>query len=146
MKNITQQIWLQEKPDAVWQIVGDVGRVADWVPAIESSSMAGDIRHATFVGGGDAREQIVSRDDEARTYTYRYLDGPLPLKVYESTITVHPQEKGSLVVWTAQFEAEDAKSEQGLVEAIDGIYAAGLEKLNSQFEGVSHAGSEGKLP
>lgn len=136
MKYVKQQVQLAAEPEAVWRVVGDTGNVASWVPAIESSSMQGAIRHATFAGGGgDAREEIVSRDDAARTYTYRYLDGPLALESYESTIRVQPGGAGSTVVWTAQFSAADEGAEAGLLEAIDGIYAAGLAELATQFGG-----------
>lgn len=136
MKHVKQQIALGAAPEDVWQVVGDTGAVASWVPAIESSSMEGSVRHATFAGGGgDAREQIVSRDDAGRSYTYRYLDGPLALEFYESTITVQPDGVGSVVVWTAQFSAADEETEAGLFEAIDGIYAAGIAELATRFGG-----------
>lgn len=136
MKRVEQQTQLNASPDAVWQVVGDTGGVATWVPAIESSRMEGQIRHATFAGGaGDAREEIVSLDDESRSYTYRYLDGPLALDSYESTITVHPEGQGARVVWTAEFAAADDETEAGLAEAIDGIYASGLDELRSRFGG-----------
>lgn len=136
MKHVEQQVQLASTADAVWKVVGDTGGVALWVPAIESSSMEGQIRHATFAGGGgDAREEIVSRDDEARTYTYRYIDGPLALDSYESTITVHPEGNGCRVVWVADFAAADDEAESGLAEAIDGIYAGGLAELRAQLGG-----------
>lgn len=136
MKHVEQQVRLDATPDAVWQVVGDPGAVASWVPAIESSAMEGEFRHATFAGGGGvAREEVVSRDEAAQTYTYRYLDGPLALESYESTITVHPDGGGSLVVWTADFAAADDEAEAGLTKAIDGIYAAGLGELAARFDG-----------
>lgn len=122
-------------PDVVWATVGDVEAVSSWVPAIESSSLEGDVRTAEFAsGGGTAHEKIVTRDDAGRTYTYQYLDGPLALERYESTITVTPGTAGeSVVVWTAEFAAGSAEEEVELREAIAGIYAGALVELANQL-------------
>ncbi|GAA1271152.1 hypothetical protein GCM10009609_37830 [Pseudonocardia aurantiaca] len=66
--NVTGSVVIAASPDAVWAMGGDVGNIADWVPAIERSHLVGDVRHATFAGGGDATERIVERDDAARWY------------------------------------------------------------------------------
>ena len=121
--------------DDVWAVVGDVGNVADWVPALEASRLEGDVRHARFAGGGDATERIVSRDDENRTYTYAYLQGPLALASYESTLTVGGRDGAAEVEWSAEFAAEDPTTEAELSTAIDGIYAAGLASLLTRFGG-----------
>ena len=98
--------------------------------------MEGQVRHATFAGGGgDAREEIVALDDDARTYTYRYLDGPLDLASYTSTIRVEPDGDGSQVTWNAEFAAGDPAAEPALAEAIAGIYASGLAELARRFDG-----------
>ena len=135
MRYVEQQVRLAADPDAVWQVVGDTGAVASWVPALEASSMQESVRHATFAGGGgEAREEIVAHDADSRSYTYRYLDGPLALESYESTISVRPDGPGSTVVWSAQFSADGEETEAGLAEAIAGIYAAGLAELATRFE------------
>ena len=123
-------------PDAVWKVVGDVASVSDWVPAIESSSLEGDVRTAVFTGGGGtAHERIVTREDSGRTYTYEYLDGPLALERYVSTITVSetPDGAGAAVLWEAEFSAGSAEEEAGLRDAISGIYASALSELTSQL-------------
>lgn len=62
---------------------GVLSNVADWIPANQKSHMVGDVRHATFAGGGG---------DAARHYDYEYLTGPLPLAFYRSRSAVneHP--------------------------------------------------------
>jgi hypothetical protein len=122
-------------PDAVWKMVGDVGAIADWVPAIESSHVQGDVRHATFAGGGgDATERIVEHDDAARSYVYEYLSGPLPLEVYRSRLSVRDHGGGAEVVWDAEFTAGSAEEEAQLAEAIGGIYRSALETLRDRIE------------
>ncbi|MGY1806955.1 SRPBCC family protein [Blastococcus sp. SYSU D00669] len=75
--NVTETIAVAARPDAVWKVVGNAGAIADRVPAIESSRLEGDVRHATFAGGGgDATERIVEHDDATRSYLYEYLVVP----------------------------------------------------------------------
>ncbi|KAA9151843.1 SRPBCC family protein [Amycolatopsis acidicola] len=117
-------------PATVWKTGGDTANIADWVPAIEKSHQEGDVRYATFAGGGgEASERIVEHDDSARTYVYEYLSGPLALRLYRSRFTVRDHAEGAEVVWEAEFEAESAEEEPGLAEAIRGIYVAALDSL-----------------
>lgn len=128
--NVTESIVVPASPDAVWRIGGDAGGVAAWIPALEKSHLVGDVRHVTFAGGGgDATERIVEHDDAGRYYVYEYLTGPLPLKHYRSRFAVGEHPDGAEVTWSAEFGAGSAEEEAGLVEAIGGIYRAGLEEL-----------------
>lgn len=135
-RQIHQSAQVTGTPDEVWAVVGDVAGAADWIPALESSRLEGDVRHAEFAGGGgSARERIVAHDPTGRTYTYEYLDGPLALDVYRSTLLVRadPDGEGSVVDWTAEFAAVDAATEPDLATAIDGIYAGALAELQGRF-------------
>lgn len=131
--NVTESIVIAADPDAVWEVGGDVGNIADWVPAIEASHLEGDVRHATFAGGGgDATERIVERDEAGRFYVYEYLTGPLPLEVYRSRFAVREHPDGAEVVWSAEFRAGGPEEEAGLGDTIAGIYRAALEELRTR--------------
>lgn len=128
--NINESMVISASPEAVWRIGGDPGTVADWLPAIEKSHLDGDIRHATFAGGGgEATERIVEHNDAGKYYVYEYLTGPLPLKFYRSRFEVGAHPEGAIVHWTAEFGAGSPEEEAGLAEAIAGIYRAGMETL-----------------
>ncbi len=132
--NVSESIVIAADPDDVWKVGGDVGNVADWVPAIESSHLVGDVRHSTFAGGGgDATERIVERDDASRAYVYEYLAGPLPLEFYRSRFAVDEHPDGAEVVWSAEFRAGSAEQEADLAQAIGGIYGAALEELRNRL-------------
>ena len=126
MSQITQSITVPAAPDDVWKIVGDVGGVHAWIPAITATRMDGDIRIATFADGGEARERIDSRDDQSRSYTYTYISGAIPLDEYTSTITVsaQPDGAGSLVTWAATLQAAPQ-----VVSSINDLYVASLAEL-----------------
>lgn len=112
--------------ERTWAVAGDVGAVHRWVPAIADCSVAGDVRTATFADGGRATERIDHHDDPGRSYAYTYLDGPIPMDSYTSTLTVGPRPdgSGSIVVWNATLQAEP-----GVVAAIVGLYEASLAEL-----------------
>lgn len=133
--NVTETVVIAASPDTVWRVAGDVGAIADWVPAIESCRMEGDLRHATFAGGaGDATERIVEHDDAARAYSYEYLSGPLPLEVYLSRLSVQDHSEGAEVVWASEFTAASPEAESQLAAAIADIYRSSLEELKKRTE------------
>lgn len=130
--NVTETKTYTAAPDAVWKVVGDTGAIASWIPAIESAHLEGDVRHATFAGGGrDAQERIVEHDDAGRTYVYEYLTGPLPLEEYRSRISVREHSTGSEVVWASDFTSGDAEIDKVLAETISGIYRGALDELGT---------------
>lgn len=133
---LTETITLPCSPTAAWAVVGDVGAVADWVPAIRSSTMEGPVRVTTTVGGDEARERIVDHDDPARTYSYEYLSGPIPLQRYVSRIRVQEDPQGCLVVWTADFTGESPEVEEQLAAAVRGIYRDSLTELGRALAGA----------
>ena len=116
--------------DEVWALVGDTAGVHRWVPGLADTTVDGDVRTATFDDGGKAHELIVAHDNDGRSYTYRYLDGPIPLDAYESTVTVGPEldGDGSLVVWNATLQASPE-----IVSAVEGLYDAGIGRLRELF-------------
>ncbi len=123
--------------DTLWERIGNTADVAAWIPAISSSRMEDDVRHVVFTDGEPARERIIEHLDAERTYTYQYIDGPLPLQHYQSTILVlEDGADAGVVKWSADFGAESAEVEAGLVTAIEGIYSDALTELKAQVVGV----------
>lgn len=121
-------------PEAVWEAVGDFCGIADWHPAVESceeSDSDGTTRRTlTLAGdGGTLVEDLVSRDDEAMTYTYRIVEGPLPVQNYESTISVMAADEGSKLSWKGNFDPAEAATEDQATSVIGGIYDAGLQGI-----------------
>ena len=134
MPSVQQDIQIDASPTQVWQVAGDPGRIADWLPALESSSVAGDRRSCTLAEGGDIEEKILEHSDADRRYRYQILDGPLPVSSYESIFAVADHDGHAHVTWTAEFEPEDAGQEQELVETFEEMYSSGLEALKPQVE------------
>jgi hypothetical protein len=79
--------------DTVWALAGAFDRLDRWVPHVSGLLCAGQgvgaVRRFT-VGGHTMEERQVARDESNRSYSYRLLEGPLPVADYEATITVEP--------------------------------------------------------
>ena len=110
--------------------------MADWLPALESSTLDGDLRRAVFAGGGgEAVERIVEHDPAGRTYVYEYVSGPLALEFYRSRIRVGEHPSGAQVDWSAELRAGSDEADAELADAITGIYRGGLDELARRCAG-----------
>lgn len=135
MPTMKQQIQIDATAQDVWKLAGDPARIADWLPPIESSHVEGDRRSCTLAeGGAQIEERILEHSDARRRYHYEILDGPMPLSSYSSTFEVKDRDGHAQVVWTAQFEPEDAGQEQELVGTFEDMYSAGLAALKQKVE------------
>jgi uncharacterized protein YndB with AHSA1/START domain len=68
MATIHEAITINADPAAVWAIAGDPGRIAEWLPALASSTASGDRRSCTLQDGGDLQERIIRRSDLSALY------------------------------------------------------------------------------
>jgi hypothetical protein len=132
MASVSLRQEYSQSAESVWAVVGDPAGAANWIPSLETSRLEDDVRHVVFTDGNPARERIVSHDDENRTYTYEYIDGPLPLAKYTSTIRVDATATGSVISWDAEFTAagdDPAALESQLETGIGEIYQGALDEV-----------------
>ena len=117
-------------PEAAWKKIGDFCGIATWHPAVEKCVLSDDgkMRTLSLKGGGTIVETLVSRDDNAHSYTYEIVSSPLPVSDYVSTIKVLPEGSGSSIVWTGNYKAKGA-SDADAKDTIDGIYKAGVDAI-----------------
>lgn len=66
-----------------------------------------------------------NRDEQRMSYSYAFIQGPLPVKTYNATLTVMPDGPNAVVVLTATFDAE-GMSEPDAKADIEGVYDQGL--------------------
>ncbi len=125
---------LSAAPAAVWATVGDFCGVAKWHPMIakcELSNKGGEtFRTLTLKGGGAAVEKQTTFDAPSMSYSYTIQDSPLPVKNCKVTLKVEPKDKGSLLTWTANFDAAGAPEAEA-VKVMTGIFEAGSEGINT---------------
>jgi hypothetical protein len=114
-------------PDVLWEKIGDFLGLDKWVSGIPpmESDKDGTVRR---IGQGDNAivEELV--DSGERSYSYKIVQGPLPVKDYVSTLSVAASGDGSLVEWKSTFEPDGVPEEQAVM-IVQGIYSAGLANL-----------------
>lgn len=111
----------------VWEVAGDLRRLAEWLPGVEEATVDGSVRTVRFLAGATVTEEIVTLDDRQRRLQYRIV-GPL-FRHHLSTLDVIDLGDGSsLAVYGA--DAEPAV----LALVIAGAAAEGLARLGSQLE------------
>ena len=137
MAKVSIKTDLDASADKVWEMIGGFNSLPDWHPAIEKSELteAGSVRQLSLAGGGTLIEKLESVDDNERVYTYSFVDCPLPISNYISTVRVQDNgEGGSTVEWSSEFVANGAP-ENEMVDAITGIYQTGLDNLKKMYGG-----------
>ena len=98
----------------VWEVVGDFGGFARFIPALASIEVIGDgvgaVRHKKFKEGGlVVVEQLNSRDDSAFSMTWTTIQNNLGIRNLWASMTVVPRGEHSCdATWTIIAEAADA--------------------------------------
>lgn len=132
---VTRSRDIDAPPAAVWALVGDFCAIGRWHPQVERCILSADedddtvrvqLRGLVVKGGrGTVVEVETARDEAAMTYSYSFVQGPLPVSAYNASLSVRPNGAGSTVVWSGSFDAAGVPDQQA-VAAITGIYEQGL--------------------
>ena len=137
MREIVKRAVIETSAEELWTIVGQFGRLPEWLPLVTQcrvdGSGVGAVRTLTMHDGAIVKERMDAYDADRRTYAYSVVDpGKLPLKSFRSTIHVEPDGEGrSIVTWAGRFEVSGAE-EADAVRSIDAFYEAGIEALRNR--------------
>ena len=127
--SVRRQVRIARPPDEVWAIVGDPGRIQEWFPGIDSSTVDGTTRVIVTGSGLPMPEEIITNDPLQRRFQYR-ITAPM-IREHLSTLDVLDLEDGtSLVVYSA----DTNPATMALV--IAGAAGNALEHLRAQMEGA----------
>ena len=132
---VTRSRDLPAPPAAVWALMGEFCAIQLWHPQVERCILSADdeddgiraqIRGLIVKGGlGTIVEVETARDEVGMSYSYSFIQGPLPVRAYNATLAVRPNGTGSTVIWSATFDAE-GMGEPEAVADIAGVFEAGL--------------------
>lgn len=130
---VRRSVEVAAPPEKVWQMISDFCAIAEWHPVVgkcaQSEQGGVAVRTLTTKDGGVLVEKRVQYSDEGMSYTYEIVESPLPVSDYVSTLAVMDSgSAGSTITWSGEFAAKDAPDQQA-VEAVSGIYQAGLAAL-----------------
>lgn len=129
MPELTETITISAPVDEVWELAGDPGRIAEWLPLLESSQLDGDRRDCTMKDGQKLVERITEHSEDGHSYSYEILDSPMPLRSYRSRFALEGHGGHTHVNWVAEFEPEAAEAEDELRTSFATAYREGLERL-----------------
>lgn len=136
MAHYEHSVNIHADPEKVWRVVGDFFGLAGWHPAIESCVVGEEptIRVVDLGNNMVVRERELSRDDNARTYTYEHVDLLLPVSEFigRFSVTSDNNDNGCTVTWAAEFIPEGVP-EEAVINIASDVFEAGLQGLASSF-------------
>jgi hypothetical protein len=133
---VTSEVTFAASADEVWDAIGPFCSISNWYPGLDSCTEeqidGATHRRLLTADGGQFLEKLLAHDDEARSYKYAIVEGPLPVADYSSSISVTQSGDETRVVWSGTFEAKGT-SEAEAVDVVTGIYETGLEAIRQSF-------------
>ena len=134
-----REIVVDRPPATVWKLLGEFNALDVWLPPVQASMFSGDstkpgaIRVLDLGNRATVTEELIAYSGAERSYSYKFLESPLPVKNYVATLQVREAAGGkSLIHWRSTFDAAGAPDEKAR-EAILGIYDVGLKKAAEIF-------------
>lgn len=115
----------------VWPVISDFGGIDKIMRGIEGFRTEGQgIGMDRFIamGGGEVVERLTWLDDEAHSFSYTILSGPLPFERYVATVRLTDLGASTGVVWEGNFTPAGA-SEEETVQMANGIYAGAIKAV-----------------
>ena len=136
--NLTRSIEINETPSAVWSVIGSFCAIKDWLPpvgmCIEDGKLPPTRTLVTKDGKASFVETQTARNEKEYTYSYAFVSSPLPVTHYKSTIKVTAKGDGvSVVTWTGTYTPDPGK-EKDAIDALSGVYEAGLAGIQARFK------------
>ena len=129
MTHLTKQIEINASPERVWTVLGDLAATPNWLPGTVSARVDGNARVCVMANGAEVLEQIDNYSTVDRTYHWRHLKVPLPVRDSHGTFSVVADGEGAMIVLEAQFIALDHGRDSEVTTMIDGAYQESLEAL-----------------
>lgn len=135
---IQRRIKIEASPDQVWAVLGDLARAPEYVPGVVTAKVEGNQRLCLDAHGNEICEEINNYSQEQRSYTFKHLQVPLPVKRSQGKFTVEAEEgAASLVVMEWEFEPLDSAQEAELMPMLEGAAKMTLENLRQRVEAAS---------
>jgi uncharacterized protein YndB with AHSA1/START domain len=124
MPSLRSHVVIDAAPDAVWKIVSDAPNIADWFPAMTSSSGDGTRRTVVLTDGSTLEEAVVTNDPALRRFQYRVVGGDLPVEHHLGTVDVIEVEPNrTVVVYSTEIEPAS------LADAFEGAVSEAVRAL-----------------
>lgn len=134
--------------EQVWEYVRDFDGLPKWFPGVTDSHIEGGlrgdqvgcIRNFGVQGGARMREQLLSLSDVSHSWTYKMIEGGMPVSNYVPTFRLLPITDGdrTFVEGAVRFDcAKDKESE--MAAFLSKTYQAAFDRLKRRFEDAKTA-------
>lgn len=148
-QKVDKSIVIKAEPEKVWAIVKDFGGIHKWHPGVASTKVEkkgnDTFRTLTLKSGGTVYNKLRSADDADMKMRYEIVEGDIPVADYNAFMTVKPGPNAgeSTVNWVGRFyrvyklnpPIPEGQDDASALNAVTGIYDAGLEGLKKFAEG-----------
>ena len=138
--SVSREVTVDRAPATVWKLVGDFNALDVWLPPVQRSTSTGvptqpgALRVLALANNASVTEKLTAYSSARHTYSYAFIESPLPVKNYVATIELSAAADGKTrVKWHSTFDAHGVTDDQAR-EAIEGIYNAGLAKVATIFK------------
>lgn len=135
MVELRNTIAIDASPEAVWEVLGDLGATNEWLPGIVAARVEGSTRICATADGFEIREEISDFEPERRSFRYRHVQVPMPVEDSGGSFVVEPDTNGgAVVVLESSFEAVDSSQATQVGQMIEGAFQQALESLKRRVE------------
>src|SRR6266481_118289 len=135
---LSRSIDVKGAPSAVWSVIGPFCAIKDWLPPVGACIEDGKAPPTRTLVTKDGKASFVEtqtvRNEKEYSYSYAFVSSPLPVTNYKSTIKVTAKGDGvSVVTWTGTYTPDSGK-EKDAIDALSGVYEAGLAGIQAKFK------------
>lgn len=132
MASIRKEIRTQAGQDAVWDVIRDIGAVHTRLApgVVTDTKLEPGARIVTFANGLVVREPIVTLDEVGKRLVWT-AEGARTTHFYASMEVLADRDRGSRLVWTADFLPDEAG------EVIGSLMEAGAAVIRKSLDGLA---------
>jgi ligand-binding SRPBCC domain-containing protein len=136
--------------EQVWDYLRDFNALPKWFPSVTDSNIEGGmradqvecIRNFGLQGGARMREQLLALSDVNHTWTYKMIEGPIPISNYVPTFRLLPVTDGNVTFAEGAVRFDCAKEQEGEMSAFfSNAYQSAFNNVKQHFSGAKAAKS-----
>lgn len=146
---LEESVEINAKADTVWANVSNFGDLGLWHPAIKTThilsgtpNLPGAVRLLTLQDNSQVKEELLTFSPAQKIFSYKILEGVLPVSSYRSTLSVKAlSETKTKVTWSGEFKRKDIsdkpvanQTDDDAIKTMTVVYRAGLDNLKKISE------------
>jgi len=128
------EVEVSAAPERVWGVLGAFADTARWVPGVTAARMDGPTRICTLADGSVIHEEISEISPATRSFSYRHVKTPMPVRESSGRFWVVDNGANSTVHVEARLEALDPTMQAPLEQMMVGGLRQSLDNLKALVE------------